>query len=62
MNTVEISEDGGLVAAGFSDSTIKLWDLQKDASKWSTATKEYYELDGTLLRNQKFELSMFSMI
>jgi transcription initiation factor TFIID subunit 5 len=46
MNTVDISEDGSLVAAGFSDSTIKLWDLQKEASKWSKATREYYESDG----------------
>ena len=40
------SKDGSLIAGGFGDSTVKLWDLQKDNSKWAMAQKEYYGTDG----------------
>lgn len=28
---MEISEDGSMVAGGFSDSSVRLWDLKKSA-------------------------------
>lgn len=37
MNCSAISTDSSLVAAGFSDSTVKMWDLYRD----SPATKSY---------------------
>lgn len=33
LNTAEISRDGSLVAGGFSDSSVRLWDLQKSAKE-----------------------------
>jgi hypothetical protein len=37
------------VAAGFSDSTIKLWDLSQDKSHWNEMTQLYSDTDGTRL-------------
>uniref|UniRef100_A0A6B2KZ13 TFIID subunit TAF5 NTD2 domain-containing protein n=1 Tax=Arcella intermedia TaxID=1963864 RepID=A0A6B2KZ13_9EUKA len=45
-NQITTSKTGSLVAAGFSDSTIKLWDLEADDSRWNKATKQYWETDG----------------
>eukprot|EP01126_Amoeba_proteus_P003126 TRINITY_DN11022_c0_g1_i8.p1 TRINITY_DN11022_c0_g1~~TRINITY_DN11022_c0_g1_i8.p1 ORF type:complete len:239 (-),score=37.98 TRINITY_DN11022_c0_g1_i8:628-1344(-) len=47
LNRVSISSRGDLVAAGFSDSSIKLWDLtQDDKSHWNSLTQRYITTDG----------------
>jgi len=46
LNRITTSYSGNLVAAGFSDSTIKLWDLEADQSRWNEATKRYFDSDG----------------
>ncbi|KAL6064870.1 LisH domain-containing protein [Balamuthia mandrillaris] len=33
LNCIEINKEGSLVAGGFADSSIKLWDLKKDHSR-----------------------------
>jgi transcription initiation factor TFIID subunit 5 len=48
INVIKTSGRGDLVAAGFSDSTIKLWDLNDslNASPWTTMTNHLLETDG----------------
>ncbi len=45
MNTLALNQEGSLVATGHADSSIKVWDLSKDNSKWVKSTKEYFEGD-----------------
>ncbi len=33
LNTVEISRDGRMVAGGFADSSVRLWDMNKSPGK-----------------------------
>lgn len=45
LNTIELTKDGGMAAAGFADSSVKLWDLKKDHARifgTSTATRYYF--------------------
>jgi len=48
INVIKTSTRGDLVAAGFSDSTIKLWDLNDslNASPWTSMTNRLLETDG----------------
>jgi transcription initiation factor TFIID subunit 5 len=48
INVIKTSIRGDLVAAGFSDSTIKLWDLNDslNASPWTSMTNRLLETDG----------------
>lgn len=45
MNTLALNQEGSLVATGHADSSIKVWDLSKDNSKWVKSTKDYFEAD-----------------
>jgi len=49
INVIKISARGDLVAAGFSDSTIRLWDLNDSLphiSVWTSMTQRLLETDG----------------
>lgn len=47
LTRTSLSSRGDLVAAGFSDSTIKLWDLSQEKSQWNDMTQLYIDTDGT---------------
>lgn len=51
MTSAAVSKDAGIVATGFGDSVIKLWDVQGDnnsgqPSRWQQAQEQYVATDG----------------
>jgi transcription initiation factor TFIID subunit 5 len=50
MTCSAVSKEAGLVACGFGDSSVKLWDVQGDnsdnPSKWQHAQQNYIDTDG----------------
>lgn len=40
LNTVDISRDGSMVAGGFADSSVRLWDLKKSAKDKEKQTQK----------------------
>lgn len=50
MTCASVSRDAGLVATGFGDSSIRLWDVEGDytnnRSKWQTAQQNFIDTDG----------------
>ncbi|XP_049849911.1 uncharacterized protein LOC126320459 [Schistocerca gregaria] len=47
MTCSQVSSDSCLVATGYGDSSIKVWDLMRDkSSKWALAEEKFRQLDG----------------
>lgn len=49
MTCSAISRDAGLMATGFGDSSVRLWDVEADysnRSKWQAAQQNYIDMDG----------------
>ena len=50
MTCSAVSKEAGIVASGYGDSSIKLWDVQGDysghTSKWQQAQQNYVDTDG----------------
>lgn len=48
MNSMALASDGSVVAAGFSDSAVRMWDMQGGKSKLRAVGKQWQTMDGTL--------------
>jgi transcription initiation factor TFIID subunit 5 len=46
MNSLALSPDGSVVAAGFSDSSVKMWDMLGGRSKLRAVGKQWQTSDG----------------
>ena len=54
MTCSTVSKEAGIVASGYGDSSIKLWDVQGDysghSSKWQQAQQNYVDTDGRVAK------------
>lgn len=55
LNGCSIANDGSLFATGYNDSTIKLWDIAGNNSKWSNSQNDYKNKDG---RDKKYNFDL----